>query len=229
MREREFKVLQTQAYDYIKERILNGTLEYNQIYSESKLALEIGISRTPVRDAVHRLYQEDLIDIIPNKGFTLHKMTRQDVIETYGVRSAIEGYCSRLAALESPSEARDKLLSDLYASLKRQEELFDGSRDVEAFAEEDQNFHYLLVSHCGNQALTETFSHYMYKIKKLACYSLGKDGRMESTLREHRQILDQISAGNGQGAYDATLFHMEAPLDINLESVYESAPGQAGG
>jgi len=220
MREREFKVLQKEAYQYIKDRILDGTMDYNSIYSESKIALEIGISRTPVRDAVHRLFQEGLIDIIPNKGFSLHKMNSQDVLETYDVRSAIEGYCSRKAALEIHSDAAKALVAQLEASLQRQQDIYDTTRDVALFAEEDQNFHHLLVSYSQNETFIEIFSQYMYKIKKLACYSLSKDDRMEHTLLEHRQILKEICSGNIQGAYDATLFHMKAPMDINMESVY---------
>ena len=220
MREREFKVLQKEAYQYIKERILSGTIEHNQIYSESRIALEIGISRTPVRDAVHRLFQEGLIDIIPNKGFSLHKMTRQDVIETYDVRSAIEGYSSRKAALDIDSEAGQKLVSRLDESLARQREIFETTRDVTSFAEEDQNFHHLLVSYSDNETFIDIFSQYMYKIKKLACYSLSKGDRMEHTLLEHERMFREIRDGNIQGAYDATLFHMKAPMDINLESVY---------
>lgn len=220
MREREFKVLQKEAYQYIKDRILDGTMDHNSIYSESKIALEIGISRTPVRDAVHRLFQEGLIDIIPNKGFSLHKMTTQDVLETYDVRSAIEGYCSRKAALEIETESARALLSQLEASLQRQQEIYDTTRDINLFAEEDQNFHHLLVSYSHNETFIEIFSQYMYKIKKLACYSLSKDDRMEHTLLEHRQIFNEIRSGNIQGAYDATLFHMKAPMDINMESVY---------
>lgn len=221
MREREFKVLQKEVYQYIKNRILDESLEYNVIYSESKIALETGVSRTPVRDAVHRLFQEGLIDIIPNKGFTLHKMNRQDVLETYDVRSAIEGYCSRKLALEVQTEEAQALISQLKASLKHQQEIYRGKKEISDFAEEDQNFHYLIVSYSQNETFIETFRQYMYKIKKLACYSLGKDQRMEHTLMEHQKIFDEICSGNAQGAYDATLFHMKAPMDINLESVYQ--------
>ncbi len=220
MREREYKILQKEAYQYLKDRILDGTMEYNCIYSESKTALEMGISRTPVRDAVHRLFQEGLVDIIPNKGFSLHKMSRQDVIETYDVRSAIEGYCSRKAALDIPSESGQKLIASLKKSLDIQRGIFETSKDVSAFAEEDQHFHYLLVSYSDNETFIEIFSQYMYKIKKLACYSLTKEGRMEHTLSEHEKILKEICSGNVQDAYEATLFHMKAPLDINLESIY---------
>lgn len=221
MRERAFKELQKTAYHYIKDRILDGTMIYNQIYSESKIASEIGISRTPVRDAVHRLFQEDLIDIIPNKGFVLHKLTKQDIIETYDVRSAIEGYCSHKAALDHMSAGTQELIEKLQASLKLQHQIFETSRDVNLFAEEDQNFHYLLVSYSDNQTFIEIFSQYMHKIKKCACYSLTKDNRMQDTLREHEDILNKIRQGDGQGAYEATHFHMQSPMDFNLESIYE--------
>lgn len=220
MRNREFKVLQIQAYEYIRERILNGTLTFNQVYSETSLAQEIGISRTPVRDAVHLLYQEGLVDIIPSKGFALHKLTEQDVLETYEIRSAIEGYCARKLALEHSSKAARKLLPELRASLEKLRVIFERNPDVELFADEDQNFHYLLVLHSGNEAFSDIFSQYMYRIKKLACYSLAKDGRMKNTLEEHREIFEAISRGDGQGAYDAILHHMRTPLDFNLESIY---------
>lgn len=221
MRERNFKVLQQQAYDYIKDMILDQTMEYNHIYSESKLALEIGISRTPVRDAVHRLYQESLIDIIPNKGFILHKMTQQDIMETYEVRSAIEGYCSRKLAEDYQSDSVQELISKLKISLDIQTEIFETTQDVEQFSTEDQHFHYLMLDCCENEAFLGIFSQYMHKIKKLACYSLKHNGRMLHTLEEHRNIYQAIGEGDPQKAYEATILHMKAPLNINLEIVYE--------
>lgn len=221
MKEPEFKALQSQAYQYIRERILNGTLNYNQIYSESKMAVDIGISRTPVRDAIHRLYQEGLIDIIPSKGFVLHKMTERDVIETYETRSAVEGYCSRKLAQENQTDSVRLLLSEIQASIDLQQQIFDHGGDVEQFAEEDQHFHYLMISHSDNELFLQIFRQYMHRIKKLACFSLSKEGRMEQTLFEHREIVQAIRSGDWQTAYDATLAHMRAPLDFNLESVYK--------
>lgn len=221
MREQNFKALQQQAYNYIKDLILGQKMEYNRIYSESKLALEIGISRTPVRDAVHRLYQEELIDIVPNKGFVLHKMTPKDVIEVYEIRSAIEGYCSRKAAQENQSEAVRDLIQELKRSLDKLTEILETTQDVEEFSIEDQHYHYLLVSHSGNEAFLEIFSQYMYKIKKLASYSLRREKRMLHTLEEHRSIYQAICEGKPNQAYEAAMLHMKAPLNINLESIYE--------
>ena len=86
--------LNEQAYKHLQKLILENQLSYHEIYSETKLSKEIGISRTPFRDAIHRLAQEGYIDIIPNKGFMLHQLTKQDVNETFQVRSALESYCT---------------------------------------------------------------------------------------------------------------------------------------
>lgn len=221
MRIREFKILQTKAYEYIKKRIVDGTMAFNKVYSETGLAQELGISRTPVRDAVHLLYQEGLVEIIPNKGFVLHKLNEQDVMETYEVRSAIEGYCVRKLALEKDEERKRAVLEALRRSVDLQQSFFENGRDIERFVDEDHNFHCLLVKNSGNDAFDDIFSVYMHWIKKLAASSLAKDGRMEQTLAEHRLILDAISSGDGLAAYDALLYHMRSPLDFNLESIYQ--------
>ena len=75
--------LNEQAYRHLQHMILTDQLSYQEIYSETKLSKELGISRTPFRDAIHRLAQEGYIDIIPSKGFTLHQLTKQDVDETF--------------------------------------------------------------------------------------------------------------------------------------------------
>lgn len=226
MRNQSFKALQQQAYDYLKSSIINHTFEYDHIYSESKISLEIGISRTPVRDAVHRLYQEGLIDIIPNKGFILHRFTHQEMMENQEIRSAIEGYCARKAAIHFQSENTKKLTQALQESLDKQREIFHAGGDVDQFVVADQEFHYLLVAHNNNEAFLETYSQCMYRIKKIATYSLHVEGRMEYTLQEHQDILHAIQNGHPQEAYDAIIQHMEAPLIVSmdesgLEKIYE--------
>ena len=221
MRIREFKILQTKAYEYIKKSIVDGTMMFNKIYSETGLAQELGISRTPVRDAVHMLYQEGLVDVIPNKGFVLHKLNEQDVMETYEVRSAIEGYCVRKLALEKDEQRKDEILDSLYRSIAVQQSIYENGGSIERFVDEDHNFHCLLVQNSKNDAFIDIFSNYMHWIKKLASYALAKDGRMEQTLSEHWMILNAISGGDGQAAYDALLYHMRSPLDFNLESIYQ--------
>jgi len=83
--------LQIRAYESLKQMILEGQFTAGEIYSETKTSKELGLSRTPMRDAIQRLSQEGYIDVIPSKGFMLHEMTRRDLEDTYQVRCALEG------------------------------------------------------------------------------------------------------------------------------------------
>ena len=96
--------LNEQAFEYLKKLIADNVLHPDTIYSETKLSKELGISRTPLRDAIHRLVQERYIDIIPSKGFCLHKLSAKDVWDTFQLRSAIECYCTVEISKQSESE-----------------------------------------------------------------------------------------------------------------------------
>ncbi len=110
-------LLNEQAYLHLKHMIVKGELSPEEIYSETKLSKELGISRTPFRDAIHRLTQEGYIDIIPSKGFILHKLTRQDVDETFQIRSALECYCTLQIAENADSLPAKKLIEELPAAM----------------------------------------------------------------------------------------------------------------
>ena len=90
--------LQTAAYDHLKRMIYSAELQFGVIYSETKLAGQLAISRTPIRDALNRLAHERYIDILPNRGFQLHLPNATDLREAYHVRLMIEGYCTELLA-----------------------------------------------------------------------------------------------------------------------------------
>ncbi len=121
--------LNEQAYQHLQGLIMEGQFAYNQIYSETKLSKELGISRTPFRDAVHRLTQEGYIDIIPSKGFMLHKLTRQDIDETFQVRSALECYCTlqitKEIAAAPASRTVKKLIKELRLIMDMLKEIID--------------------------------------------------------------------------------------------------------
>ena len=86
--------LNEQTYLHLQKLIINNYFSYHEIYSETKISKELGVSRTPFRDAIHRLAQEGYIDIIPSKGFMLHQLDKKDITETFQVRSALECYCT---------------------------------------------------------------------------------------------------------------------------------------
>ena len=213
------KPLQTKAYEYIKECILKNSFDYDTIYSETKMAQEIGVSRTPMRDALHRLAQERYIDIIPSKGFRIHQMTRQDIIETFQIRSAIEGYCTLQITKEYQTDSAQKLFRELEYLLQKQETVFHTTGSISEFVEYDNQFHIEIVSFMGNKTFNELFGSYLFQIKRLAMLSLEHPGRMEETLQEHRALLQAMKSGNISDIYSVTMTHMETPKGINLSDL----------
>lgn len=210
------KLLQVQAYEHIKEMVLSGQLQQDEIYSETKIAKMLGISRTPVRDAIQYLSQEKYIDIIPNKGFRLHKMEMKDFNDTIQIRSAIEGYCAWQLAQEYQAPQAQQTFQQLQECLERQQAAMERD-DVEAYFEADIQFHNLLVDHSQNEELMQMYGSYMYRMRNLARHSLGHPGRMPAALEEHTAMYQNMKQGNWRGAYESTLFHMESPRNISVE------------
>ena len=214
-----FKPLQQKAYEYLKELIFSDSLSYSQVYSETKVAKELGISRTPMRDAIHRLAQERYIDIIPSKGFCLHQMDRQDIQETFQVRSAIEGYCTYLIAGDYRSPKAQNLFKRLEALLDTQKEILNTSQSIPDFVKLDNQFHLEIVGYSENHTLIELFQSYLYQIRRLAFLSLAHKRRMQDTLWKHTQILEHMKYGNTSQIYRITMLHMEKPKGINLDDL----------
>lgn len=215
----EMKPLQSKAYDYIKNLILTNELQHDQIYSETKIAKELGISRTPMRDAIHHLVEEGFIDIIPSKGFKLHKMTKQDVLDTFQIRSAIEGYCTFYITKNYKSEECQQLFSYLEYLLFKQEQILNSSKSIEEFMPFDNKFHIEIVHHLKNESFNKLFDMQLYRIKALATSSLSHIGRMEDTLKEHKSIFNAMTSGDVENIYKITMEHMQNPLYINLEDL----------
>ena len=117
------QMLQDKAYDYLINKIKNGDLEADEIYSLNQMSKEIGISRTPLRDAVMKLAQERYIDVLPSKGFVLHKMTKEDMEETYQIRNAIESFCLKQLSRNVNTERGKQYYAKLEGKVERPADL----------------------------------------------------------------------------------------------------------
>ncbi len=211
--------LNEQAFLHLKNMIINNELSYQEIYSETKLSKELGISRTPFRDAIHRLAQEGYIDIIPSKGFRIHKLTKQDVDETFQVRSALECYCTFQIAKESHTRKAKRLFKELGRIMEELTEILNTTQSIEDFCEYDFQFHNKIIDYLQNEQFTSVFSAFMYRMRKLAELSLAHKGRMQDTYDEHMAILTAMKDGDTMHIYEITLKHMDTPRGINLEDL----------
>ncbi|MCP1103702.1 DNA-binding GntR family transcriptional regulator [Aequitasia blattaphilus] len=208
--------LSEQAYEHLKNMIVHNKLNYGEIYSETKLAKEIGISRTPFRDAIHHLVQEGYIDIIPSKGFQLHQLTKQDVIETFQVRSALECFCTVEIAKDYQSERSKTVFENLSFCLEKMREIMNSSRSIEDFCKYDFQFHTEIIDYLENNQFTTVYGGFLYRMKRLAALSLSHERRMEEACKEHQAILDTMRSGNTKNIYEITMTHMDIPKWSNL-------------
>lgn len=216
------KPLNEQAYDHLQKLITDGQLSYHEIYSETKLAKELGISRTPFRDAIHRLAQEGYIDIIPSKGFRLHQITERDVIETFQIRTALETYCTMQIARDVKKESNASLRSffkELDWLMENMKEIMEGDQEIDEFCEYDFRFHRKIIDYLGNEQFSSVFASFLYRMKRLAKLSLQHEGRMGQTVEEHQAILDAMKSGDTEHIYEVTMVHMDRPRGINLEDL----------
>ena len=211
--------LNEQAYNYLQKLIMENHFSYQEVYSETKLSKELGISRTPLRDAVHRLAQEGYIDIIPSKGFMLHQMNRKDVNETFQVRSALETYCTVQISKDSSTRKAKKLFKELDWIMECMNDIMETTHSIKEFSEYDFQFHTKIIDYLENEQFSNIFAMFMYRMKQLAELSLAHKGRMEQTYEEHMAILDCMKNGDTSHIYEITLKHMETPRDINLEDL----------
>ena len=213
-----YKFLQEEAYAHIREQIVTGVLQEDQIYSETKLAAMIGISRTPVKDALVRLSQEKLIDILPSRGFRLHQMSEEDIWSTYQLRTAVEGFCVlHLAHRKDTPEGRE-CLGRLADSVERMAALPEEIPIDEVWAE-DLSFHRQLVEFAGNAEFLQLFESYNHRMSVIARRSFLSPHRREAALREHRDIVEAIRDcrdRDDMAAFAAVRVHMESSRDIVL-------------
>lgn len=200
----------------LKAMIVEGELDFDTIYSESKLAAQLNVSRTPVRDALTRLKQARYIDIIPNKGFMLHKPDVDDIENAAKFRCAIEGYCAATIAENSKSEYYLNTVSSLEETLSLQRAVAD-ELHLKRFWKLDTQFHTTLVSCLHNPYFDSLFGNCNYLFTSLSVSDFFSVNRHISTIQDHQAIIDAIKDGNPDAARMAAVNHIEESLRVILD------------
>lgn len=217
MKEKSF--LQQQAYDTIKNSILSGEMEPNRLYSETKLSAQIGISRTPVREALQCLSQDGYITVIPSKGFMIRQLNDKDMKDSIEIRCAIEGFCTNMIASQINTEKGQALLHNLEQSLSDMEVALENGVQLEHFIDSDHHFHLLLVNYLNNDEFNQIFQRLLYLIRLTSQDALSARGRIKGTLDEHRAYLEALKKGDGPKAYELMIHHLLMPLKMHGNSL----------
>ena len=205
--------LEEQVTATLESEILTGKLASGTALTEQSLSARLGVSRTPIRAALHTLAEEGLINLIPNRGAVVVGVTREDLIDIYKIRMRLEGLASALAAERiSPEE-----LGTLRESVELAE-FYISKNDTEHLKELDTQFHAIIYRASGNRMLNKTLSELHRNITSYRKMSLAVPGRLEKSVGEHREILAAIEAKDTERADKLTSEHVAAALENMLKT-----------
>lgn len=200
--------LRGRVFHKLREDILSGRYEEHEELKEMAISEEMGVSRTPVREAFRQLELEGLIQIVPNKGAYVTGITAKDVKDIYMIRSSLEGMCARLATQNITPEQLEELEENVYLAS------FHASKGhMEQMAELDNRFHHILYEACDSKMLEnllQDFHQYVIRIRKK---TLSTKERGIASNEEHRKIMEAIKAGDSVKAQQAATVHMENAYD----------------
>ena len=203
--------LGSDVYSVLWDRILSRSLHPGEKLSDLRLSDELGVSRTLVREALHRLVQDGVVSYHPNRGFYVASFERTDIAEIFDLRAALEALAlRRVAATLTPGDfrgARDELdrVGKLIADAEDDEQRHEAAS---AFLAIDQGFHRWLIEGSENQRLITIVNGLWAQISVFQRAGTHVPGWMEIALKQHAAILDQLVAGNVEVAADALEQHI---------------------
>lgn len=208
------------AYEFIKQKILNGQFSGSQPISLSALSSGLSISRTPIRDALHRLEIEGFIQIFPNQGIFVKELTSAEVTQIYELRLALEGFLLRMGV---PLFTKDDIafLRDL---LKRQRDAM-ASKDPFVFMRYDNEQHLYIHNVYQNPFIFNVLSRLSDRIYYGGVQALRIPGRMQAVYEEHHRLVDAIEAGNVDLSIRELENHFNQGLTSTIRSLVQSESG----
>lgn len=200
--------LTLQAYNILKQRIMDLNLRPGEIIMIQTLAKELGISRTPVREAVVRLEREGFVEAAEGKKFRVSALTIKNVLEIHEIRKLMEVHAARSVAISADRRQIDDL-NKIIARMKTA--LADKSHD--RFFEYDLAFHEKIISYHGNETLMLLMNQVNDKIQRIRYLTIYIDQRLEETIEEHQAVVDAIKSHDPDLAAQTLEFHLRKVKD----------------
>ena len=204
------------AYEQIRRRILDNVWPPSHRALEQEVALALGMSRTPVREALVRLQNDGLVEVVPRHGMRVLPVSPTDMREIYEILTALECMAAEIVASRHPSEAELAPLvqatADMDAALK--------ADDLDAWAAADERFHAGLVELAGNRQLAATVWNYWDRAHRARMFSLKLRPKPMNSTREHMALVDMLRAGDARGASEINRAH-RARASSELLGIFE--------
>ena len=203
--------LADQVFEHLENDILSGNYAKGEILTETRLSAELGVSRTPIREALRRLAQEHLIEET-GKGSVVVGMNKDGVRDILFIRSKLEGECAALAA----EIITDEQLAALKEVLDLQE-FYYSKGDPEHIRTMDSEFHKLFYRFSGSTIFYDTLLPLHKKIQKYRRVSVQNSGRASKSVIEHKKIFDAIASRDKEAARLAAEEHVKNAMQSILD------------
>ena len=213
--------LRGRVFHRLREDILSGKYKEGDELKEVAIGEDLGVSRTPVREAFRQLELEGLIQFIPNKGDYVTGITEKDVKDIYMIRSLLEGLCARWACEHITEAQMEEMEENIYLS-----KFHAQKGHLEQLAELDNRFHEILYEACNSKILEHQlrdFHEYVLRVRKK---TLSNANRGPKSNEEHEMIMEAIKAKDGLKAEKLANMHMinayENMVKNGLHEAYEN-------
>jgi len=209
--------------DLLRNRIIANELPDGAKLTEDSLARELGVSRTPVREAFNRLAQEGLVTVFPGRGAFVATLSFSDMVQLLEIRETLEGMAARLATNRLTTTNLEKLRRQMEVELEK-----TVRNDYTGYLDVDRQFHESVISASGNHHLSQLMKSLRDRIQMLRHRSVILPGRARKSFQEHLSIIDALSARDPDLAEHRVRNHIRN-VRIDLEMVMAKSPDEVGG
>jgi DNA-binding GntR family transcriptional regulator len=207
------KSLGEHVFDSLKQAIIRGNMSPGEWLVESHIADTLGISRTPVREAIHKLEREGLIERQPRGGFTVLGLTRDDIEETFGIRAVLEGYAARLAA----QKHREKELAPLESKITEFDKCLHKNQ-LSELTRINTEFHDLLYALSKSPKLVHMINGLTDQIYRFRQIILKQTKMARVSNEDHKQMLEFIRKRDADGVEALVRDHIVRGQEMVLEA-----------
>lgn len=187
--------LRETVLEQLRTAIITGELAEGSLVSAPTLGQALGVSATPVREAMMDLAREGLVETIKNKGFRITTMSDKDLDDLAAIRLLIEPPSMPAAVGRIPKEGFAELEKLANACLRAAER-----EDLQSYLRYDREFHYLVLTHIDNQQLCDLATSLRTRTRLYGLKALASTGRLAESAREHHELIERLRAGDGAGA-----------------------------
>lgn len=213
----ERKRLADEVYEQLLEAIQDGSIDSSERLVQEKIAAQLQISRTPVREALLRLEQNGILTSSPNGGFLIHRLTSGEVRELYQARAAVESQAARILASMNNASKNEKLKR----TIEREENIT--SESVRAYFEANRKIHRTMVELTNNRYLIEMFDNIWNRAVSYNLFSAIEKVDLSKSLGDHLSIVEAIESGDPNKALDVVIEHIQKGFELQIEALNKDA------